>query len=146
LPACLNEVVLHTSSVAKMIHFEVGSGASVVHRIRADGLIVATPTGSTSYNLSVGGPIIDPGVDAFVLSPIAPFSLSSRPIVLPASSQVEVRMITDRPATLVLDGQVEHAFHYGDRVTIQRAPQDAQLIRFSRDFYRRLHEKHAISL
>jgi NAD+ kinase len=145
LAPCLNEVVLHTSSVAKMIHFEVSSGASVVHRIRADGLIVATPTGSTSYNLSVGGPIIDPAVSAFVLSPIAPFSLSSRPIVIPSDAEIEVRLITDRPTTVVLDGQFERPFAYGDRLTIRRAPRDAQLIRFSKDFYQRLHEKHAIS-
>ncbi len=145
LPACLNEVVLHTSTVSKMIHFEVTRGESMVERIRADGLIVATPTGSTSYNLSVGGPIIDPDVQAFVLSPIAPFTLNSRPIVCPADAEMHVRMVADRGAKLVLDGQVEQPFTARDTLTVARAPRDAVFLRFSRDFYRRLHEKHSIS-
>jgi NAD+ kinase len=146
LQVCVNEVVLHTSSVSKMIHLEVMRGGDIVHRIRADGLIIATPTGSTSYNLSVGGPILDPQVQAFVLSPIAPFTLSSRPIVFPSDSVLEVRMVSDRPATIVLDGQVERPFGIGNRLTVTRAARDAVLLRFSRDFYNRLHEKHAISL
>ena len=146
LPACVNEVVLHTSSVAKMIHLEVFREANLVHRYRADGLIIATPTGSTSYNLSVGGPIIDPDVEAFVLSPIAPFTLSSRPIVFPAKSHVEVRMVADRPATVVLDGQMERPFGIDDALTVTRARSDAVFLRFSLDFYKRLHEKHAISI
>jgi NAD+ kinase len=144
LPPCLNEVVLHTSSVAKMIHFEVTQHGSMVERIRADGLIVATPTGSTSYNLSVGGPIIDPLVRAFVLSPIAPFTLNSRPIVCPAEAEMQVRMVSDRGAALVLDGQVERPFSPGDELVISRAARDAVFLRFSRDFYRRLHEKHSM--
>jgi NAD+ kinase len=146
LPPCVNEVVLHTSSVSKMIHLEVLRGAEIIHRVRADGLIIATPTGSTSYNLSVGGPIIDPQVQAFVLSPIAPFTLSSRPIVFPSESEIEVRMVSDRAATIVLDGQVERPFGVGNTLTVARAARDAVLLRFSRDFYKRLHEKHAISL
>lgn len=146
LPLCLNEVVLHTSSVSKMIHLEVVRGENVVHRVRADGLIIATPTGSTSYNLSVGGPIVDPEVRAFVLSPIAPFTLSSRPIVVPADSELEVRMVADRPATVVLDGQMEKPFGGSDKLTVSRAARDAVLLRFSRDFYNRLHEKHSILL
>jgi NAD+ kinase len=144
LAACLNEVVLHTSTVAKMIHFEVSRRDSIVERVRADGLIIATPTGSTSYNLSVGGPIIDPEVRAFVLSPIAPFTLNSRPIVAPAEDEMVVRMVADRGAKLVLDGQVEEPFTSNDELLITRAARDAVFLRFSRDFYRRLHEKHAI--
>lgn len=146
LPLCVNEVVLHTSSVAKMIHLEVMRGETLVHRYRADGLIIATPTGSTSYNLAVGGPIIDPSVEAFVLSPIAPFTLSSRPIVFPANSHVEVRLVADRPATVVLDGQMELPFAIDDVLSVTRARSEAVFLRFSLDFYNRLHEKHAISI
>jgi NAD+ kinase len=145
LNPCLNEVVLHTASVSKMIHFEVTRGESTIERIRADGLIVATPTGSTSYNLSVGGPIIDPAVRAFVLSPIAPFTLNSRPIVVPADARMDVRMVADRPATLVLDGQSERPFTARDELTVTRAARDAVFIRFATDFYRRLHEKHSMT-
>lgn len=145
LPSCLNEVVLHTSSVSKMIHFEVTRGESIIERIRADGLIIATPTGSTSYNLSVGGPIIDPEVRAFVLSPIAPFTLNSRPIVCPADAEMAVRMVADRSAMLVLDGQSERPFTSRDELTLTRAPRDAVFLRFSTDFYRRLHEKHSMT-
>jgi NAD+ kinase len=146
LAPCLNEFVVHTSSVAKMIHFEVLRDDSLIYRVRADGVILATPTGSTSYNLSVGGPIIDPQVDAFVLSPIAPFSMATRPIVVPASSEVEVRMTDERTAVLVLDGQTNHDFSRSDRLTVTRSPHDAEFIRFGHDFYERLREKHAIHL
>jgi len=146
LAPCMNEVVVHTSSVAKMIHFEVLRESKLIYRVRADGVILATPTGSTSYNLSVGGPIIDPEVDAFVLSPIAPFSLATRPIVVPARSEVEVRMTDERSAILVLDGQVNLPFQRTDHLTVTRSPHDGEFIRFSRDFYQRLREKHAIHL
>jgi NAD+ kinase len=146
LVPCLNEVVLHTAQVAKMIHFEVLRDREVIHRVRADGVIAATPTGSTSYNLSVGGPIIDPEVSAFVISPIAPFSLTTRPVVVPSSHALWIRMTDDRPAILVLDGQSEHKFTIRDRLDLARAPHDAQFIRFSSDFYARLHEKHSMKL
>jgi NAD+ kinase len=145
LPLCLNEVVVHTASVGKMIHFEVTRGSSTIHRVRADGIMIATPTGSTSYNLSVGGPILDPDVDAFVLSPIAPFSLASRPVVVPATSKLAVKMRDEKAALVVLDGQKEYAFRRSDRLTVGRAKRDAELIRFSHDFYRRLQEKHALN-
>jgi len=146
LAPCMNEVVVHTSSVAKMIHFEVLRDDHLIYRVRADGVILATPTGSTSYNLSVGGPIIDPEVDAFVLSPIAPFSLATRPIVVPARSEVEVRMTDERSAILVLDGQANMQFQRADRLTVTRSPHDGEFIRFSLDFYQRLREKHSIHL
>ncbi|HEX9709563.1 MAG TPA: NAD(+)/NADH kinase [Candidatus Thermoplasmatota archaeon] len=145
LPPCLNEVVVHTASVGKMIHFEVTRGSSTIHRVRADGIIVATPTGSTSYNLSVGGPIVDPAVEAFVLSPIAPFTLASRPVVVPATSKLTLKMRDEKAAVVVLDGQRQHAFRRRDRLVVVRAKKDAELIRFSHDFYRRLQEKHAVN-
>lgn len=146
LPLCLNEVVVHTASVGKMIHFEVMRGSSTIHRVRADGLIVATPTGSTSYNLSVGGPIVDPAVDAFVLSPIAPFTLASRPVVVPATSKLTIKMKDEKAAIVVLDGQRQYSFKRRDRLVLVRAKRDAELIRFSHDFYRRLQEKHAVNV
>jgi NAD kinase len=84
-------------------------------------------------------------VRAFVLSPIAPFTLNSRPIVCPAEAEMEVRMVADRGATLVLDGQVEKPFTARDTLTVTRAARDGVFLRFSSDFYRRLHEKHSIS-
>jgi NAD+ kinase len=146
LAPCTNEVVVHTASVGKMIHFEVMRGASTIHRVRADGLIVATPTGSTSYNLSVGGPIVDPEVAAFVLSPIAPFTLASRPVVVPATSKLTIKMKDEKAAVVVLDGQRQYPFKRRDRLVVVRAKTDAEFIRFSHDFYRRLQEKHAVNV
>src|SRR5438445_12532145 len=79
----------------------------VVERIRADGMIVATPTGSTSYSMSAGGPIVDPHVDAMIVTAIAPFKPASRPHVFPAASQVHVRLMKPKECLLVMDGQPE---------------------------------------
>ena len=85
---CTNEAVLHTAQVAKIRDFEVWLNGTILHRLRADGIIVATPTGSTSYNLSVGGPIVDPRLDALVVSAIAPFKPSARATVVDRKSVV----------------------------------------------------------
>src|SRR2546429_1256925 len=84
---CTNEAVVHTAQVAKIRHFEIRLDAELVERVRADGIIIATPTGSTSYSMSAGGPILGPPVEAIIATPIAPFKPPSRPHVFPATGQ-----------------------------------------------------------
>ncbi len=141
LPDCTNEIVLHTSHVSKIRHFEILVDGQRALNVRADGLIVATPTGSTSYSMSVGGPIIGPGVDAFVVAPIAPFNLAVRPMVVPARSRLEIRHVKKRICVLVLDGQEEYEVGPDDVLTIGRSEQVARFVRFEEDFYMKAWEK-----
>jgi len=100
----LNDVVVNKSALARIVEIEAYLNEQFVNLFRADGLIVATPTGSTAYNLSAGGPIIFPSMNAMVITPICPFTLSNRPIVVPDDSVIEVRLITEKEeVALTLD-------------------------------------------
>src|SRR5437588_232442 len=118
----LNDVVINKSALARIIEIEAYLNDQFVNSFRADGLIVATPTGSTAYNLSAGGPIIFPSMDAVVLTPICPFTLSNRPIVVPDDSMIEVRLITENEeVALTLDGQVGVSLQARDRIVIRKS-------------------------
>jgi NAD+ kinase len=118
----LNDAVANKGALARMLDFDVAVDGDHVGRYRADGLIVATPTGSTAYSLAAGGPIIHPGVDAFVITPICPHMLTNRPLVIPDSSRVEIDFsAATGPVFVTLDGQIG----------IQLLPMDALLIRKS---------------
>jgi NAD+ kinase len=138
---CTNEAVVHTAHVAKMRHFEISVDGSVIQRVRADGIIVATPTGSTSYSMSAGGPIVDPRVDALLITAIAPFKPSMRPYAVPSASQVRVRLVKPRECLLVLDGQHEVALRGTEDTTYTGSDDRARFVRFRDDFYRRIEEK-----
>jgi NAD+ kinase len=138
---CTNEAVIHTAQIAKMRHFEVLIDGRVAEDIRADGIIVATPTGSTCYALSVGAPIIDPRVHAFVVVPIAPFKLSARPIVVPAQSEITIKLKKPRKCILVLDGQHDIEMSGDDVINFTISEFPAEFIRFDKDFYARIKEK-----
>ncbi len=138
---CINEAVLHTSHVSKMHHFEVLVNGKPAMNVRADGLIIATPTGSTSYAMSVGGPIIDPRVNAFVMAPIAPFNLAIRPLVIPADSLIEVRHITKKECVLVLDGQEEVTIQPDDILRLSSSENPARFVKFDGDFYEKAWKK-----
>ena len=138
---CMNEAVLHTAHVSKMHHFEVIVNGKLAMNVRADGLIVSTPTGSTSYSMSVGGPIIDPRVNAFVMAPIAPFNLAIRPLVIPADSQIEVRHITKKECVLVLDGQEEIMIQPDDILRLSNSENPARFVKFDGDFYEKAWKK-----
>ncbi len=140
-PAAVNEAVIHTTQISKMRHFEVQVDTSDPLRFRADGLIIATPTGSTCYALSVGSPIVDPKAKAFIIVPIAPFKLSARPFVVSSDSRIEVRLLDGKDALLVLDGQAEAAIEPDQTVTFERSDELARFIRFDTDFYRRFTKK-----
>lgn len=140
-PDATNEAVVKTSRISKMVRLEIFADDERVEQVRADGLIVATPTGSTSYALSAGGPIVDPEMEAMVLVPIAPFKLGSRPVVLPGDKTVRVDLLDEgKPAMLTIDGQHDAEVAYGDDLTFTLSETPARFIRFEASFYRRVRE------
>ncbi len=137
-----NEVVIHTSQIAKIRDFQLFIDGELVDSIRADGMIVATPTGSTCYAMSVGSPILTPGLRAFVIVPIAPFRLSSRALVISSDSTIEVRLSEPRKkCVVVVDGQDNEKMTPHDVLTISLSEKKARFIRFGQDFYRNVKEK-----
>ncbi|HLB67186.1 MAG TPA: NAD(+) kinase [Thermoplasmata archaeon] len=138
---CTNEAVVHTAHIAKIRHFEIRLDEQVVERVRADGVIVATPTGSTSYSMSAGGPIVDPHVDAIIVTAIAPFKPASRPHVFPARGQIHVRLLKPKECLLVMDGQHESSLKGTEDVVFTASERRAKFIRFEDDFYRRIEER-----
>jgi len=118
----LNDVVVNKSALARIIEIEAYLDNQFVNMFRADGLIVATPTGSTAYNLSAGGPVIYPSMNAVVITPICPFTLSNRPIVVPDDSKIDVLLMTEKEdVSLTLDGQVGFPLKAGDRIVIRKS-------------------------
>lgn len=118
----LNDVVINKSALARIIDLETFVDGIFLTKYRSDGLIVSTPTGSTAYSLSAGGPILYPNLEAIVLSPICPHTLTHRPIVLPANVTIEVTLNTkDVDVTLTLDGQVGFILKEGDVVEIRKS-------------------------
>jgi NAD+ kinase len=138
----LNEVVLMTRKPAKMLHIQISVDEEVVEELRADGLIVATPSGSTAYSMSAGGPILDPRVGGFVIVPICPFKLGSRPTVVPDNSQIKVKLLREgKKAMAVIDGQSEEEINYMDEIIFQKSDDYACFVRLTKDFYRKVREK-----
>ena len=140
----LNDVVITKAARARMTDLSVFVGDEFVTRVKADGLIVATPTGSTAYNLAAGGPIVQPVVDAIVLTPIAPHMLTNRPIVIPAASLVRVQpMMAERDELYVtFDGQAGYQLEAGDEVRIRCAERRVRLLRpSSRSYFDVLRQK-----
>jgi NAD+ kinase len=117
----LNDAVVNKGSVGRLIEFVVNIDGEFVYDLRADGLIVTTPTGSTAYALSANGPIVQPGVPGFALVPISPHTLSNRPIMVSDRSMIEVSLRRAGDARLHFDGQLQCDLQEGDRVLIQRA-------------------------
>ncbi len=142
LHQALNEVVIMTQKPAKMLHIEISVDDEVVEELRADGLIIATPSGSTAYSMSAGGPIVDPRVGAFIIVPICPFKLGSRPTVVPNDSVIKVRFLREgKKAVAVIDGQFEEEINYMDEFIFKKAENYAYFVRLSKNFYRRVREK-----
>lgn len=141
----LNDIVITRGRLSRMLELDVVVDAEHVCHVRADGLIVATATGSTAYNLSAGGPVMHPAVDALLLTPIAPHTLTNRPLVLPASADIVLRPNLDGPPTDIVatfDGQFGAPLLPGDAVTIRRAPRLLHLLRTTpRTHFEMLREK-----
>lgn len=134
----LNDVVITKGALSRIIDLEVEIAGHPVMRVRADGLIVASPTGSTAYNLAAGGPILHPEVDAVLLTPIAPHMLTNRPVVVPASSEVRVRPAlnsSNEEVFITIDGQSGHALQSDDEICITKAERPLRLVRASTRTY-----------
>jgi NAD+ kinase len=141
----LNDVVITKGALSRIIDLSVAIGEQPVMRVRADGLIVASPTGSTAYNLGAGGPIVHPTVNALLLTPIAPHMLTNRPIVIPADSEVRVQSAmngSNDEVFVTFDGQSGHPLEPGDTIGIRRADRALRLVRAStRTYFDMLRQK-----
>ncbi len=141
----LNDVVITKSALSGMIDLSVSVGDQFVAQLRADGVIVASPTGSTAYNLSTGGPIVHPLVNAVILTPIAPHMLANRPLVLPESAAIRIRPDLAKrhaEAYAAFDGQTGFDLRHGDTVIVEAAPRPLRMIRAAaRPYYAVLREK-----
>jgi NAD+ kinase len=132
----LNEIVVSKSAIARLNHFELFVDAEFVSSYKADGLIIATPTGSTAYSLGAGGPIVKPDVSAFIVTPVSPHGLTHRPVVVRDTVVIEVRVKTgEEEAFLSVDGQVGMPMRDGDTVRCVRAEHTARLLRFKKTFF-----------
>jgi NAD+ kinase len=139
----LNDVVINKSALARIIEIEAYFDRYFVNAFRADGLIVSTPTGSTAYNLSAGGPVIFPSMNAVVITPICPFTLSNRPIVVPDNAEIELLLKTDNEdVALTLDGQVGFPMQVEDRIVIRKSRTTFNIIQPSnRNYFDVLRDK-----
>jgi NAD+ kinase len=132
----LNDVVVSKSAIARLNYFELFVDAEFVSSYKADGLIIATPTGSTAYSLGAGGPILKPDVDAFVITPVSPHGLTHRPVVVRDSVEIVIQVKTGQEeAYLSLDGQVGMPVRDGDVVRCVKAEHPARLLRFQKTFF-----------
>ena len=127
----LNEAVIANGAAARIIDLELSDGGEVVNTYRADGLVIATPTGSTAYSLSAGGPIVHPNLSCFCVTPVCPHSLLARPLIFPDTASLGVRNICVREKVLHLtvDGRVTFEMYYGDSAIITRSQTTAKLLR-----------------
>ncbi len=138
----LNDVVLNKSALARMFELDISINKQQVTSFRADGLIISTPTGSTAHSLSAGGPILYPTLESFLMTPICPHTLTSRPIVLPDSFVLEVKIKSGDDVYLTLDGQVGVPLKVRDRVIIKKAEYKTKFITLSdRDYFKILRTK-----
>lgn len=146
-PRCsdaVNDIVLYPGEISRMIEFEVYINDSFVYSVRGDGLIISTPTGSTAYSLSAGGPIMSPAINAISLVPMFPHTLSSRPISISADSKVDIVFSKDNKneARLSCDGQVRFPVMPGEKISIQKRPQEMWLLHpKDYDYFRLLRTK-----
>lgn len=140
----LNDAVITNGSVSRIVDIQLSEGGTPVSTYRADGLIVATPTGSTAYSMSAGGPIADPRVRCLCVTPICPHSLAARPLIFPDSAVLEIKNVCQREKmlTLTVDGRTNCELYRGETVRLTRSPLETRLVRLkSYGFYSRLRDK-----
>jgi NAD+ kinase len=140
--SALNDLVVSKSAISRLNHFELYVDGEFVSSYKADGLILASPTGSTAYSLGAGGPILKPDVQAFVVTPVSPHGLTHRPVVVRDTVQIEIHVKTGQEeAYLSLDGQVGMPLQDGDLVRCVKAEHAAKLLRFQKTFFEVLSTK-----
>ncbi len=136
VPDALNEVAVLTGIPGKIIHLKYYIDGGLADEIRADGLIVSTPTGSTGYAMSAGGPFVDPRLDVMVIAPLAPIALSSRPMIVPSYSTIDIRNIAvTREVILAIDGQFYTYLEPETEITVKLSPRRAKFVRFTNEVY-----------
>lgn len=141
--SALNEIVIMTEKPAKMLQFEVKVDGNIIERFRADGLILATPSGSTAYAMSAGGPIVDSKVSAFLIIPICPYKLGIRPFVVSDKSDIRIKLLKkDKKAVLVIDGQTNLEIDDSNEIQFTKSQRDVYFIRTDRkELYQKVKEK-----
>ena len=139
--AALNEAVIVTARPAKILDFSVSVNGKVIDSFRSDGLIISTPTGSTAYAMSAGGPIVDPAVEAMLLVPMSPYMLSSRPYLLNSDAEVTVTLCSDKTALLVIDGQDQYEIGRSAKIVIRKAESPALFVDAGRTFFEKVEQK-----
>ncbi len=144
LADAINEVVVHSSQVAKMRFFEVAIDGTRVGRVRADGMLVATPNGSTSYSMSAGGPIVDPTLEAMIVTSLAPFPAVARAVVLDPLRTVGIRLLPEKEGIVVVDGRVEAPLRAGGEVLCYRSARKALFVRIAPQYFRKLRGKNIL--
>jgi NAD+ kinase len=140
MPYAMNEAVVITSKPGKMLHFAIFVDDDELERLRADGVVFATPTGSTAYAMSAGGPIVDPKVDAAIIVPIAPFKLSARPTVVDINTVISLELLGMKEAELVIDGQFYRGIGKEDGIIITRG-EPAFFVKMRDKHFLKLHDK-----
>ncbi|MGB8219258.1 MAG: NAD(+)/NADH kinase [Methanoregula sp.] len=137
----LNEALIVTTRPAKMLRFSIIIEGRISEQFRSDGLLVSTPTGSTAYAMSAGGPIVDPRIQGFLVVPLAPYMLSSRPHLISSNRKLEIRLESSKPAKLVIDGQKTVELGSSASIVVQRAEQPALFIDAHRNFFEKVDDK-----
>jgi NAD+ kinase len=136
LPDAANEVTVQTARIAKMIYLQLTVENELLETFGADGVIIATPTGSTSYALSAGGPILDPSVEAMVIAPLAPFKLAARPWVVPLDKKIGIKLLHKSKETkIVIDGESPQNVTPDSNIVITGSEKKAKFVRFGESFY-----------
>ena len=141
--SAVNEVVIMTSKPAKMLHFEIQVNGEIIDEVRADGLIISTPSGSTAYAMSAGGPIVDPKLDGFIIIPICPYKLGARPFIVSDNSEISVKLLKKgKTAVFVMDGQINEEATYLEEIKFKKSDKPVYFIRTSsKYFYEKVKDK-----
>ena len=139
----MNEVVIMTDKPAKMLHFEIQVDGETIEEVRADGVIISTPSGSTAYAMSAGGPIVDPKVGGFIIIPICPYKLGARPFIVSDNSEITVKLLKKgKKAVFVMDGQINEEASYLEEINFKKADKNVYFIRTSsKYFYEKVKDK-----
>ncbi|AEC52402.1 inorganic polyphosphate/ATP-NAD kinase [Pyrococcus sp. NA2] len=146
IPDALNEVAILTGIPGKIIHLRYYVDGGLADEVRADGLVVATPTGSTGYAMSAGGPFVDPRLDVIIVTPLLPLPKTSVPMIIPGYSTIEIEFVTKREVILAVDGQYYEHISPDVEITIKKSPRKTKFVRFTKEIYpkytMRIKERH----